>query len=238
MTGGKDPRGAMPLQPAHRPKPRLQAAVIGLHRVVRILLHHVQRRGHQLIQDPRVHGRPVGGDLHRDHARPQRPEDEPPRGGQVTARRQQDIDDLAILPRSATTSPPVSPKPNAKAGSAKSKDSRSVSPTPATSSPRSTGAPSSRHRSTSACPPSPARRRPHVRHTAARTANSMIIPSSEKPGSPTHSSATTPSSATASSAYAPKPAPPQPCPKRRIHPRRARRRGPLAARRAHPCSLV
>ena len=44
-------------------------------------------------------------------------------------------------PRSATTSPPASPKPNAKAGSAKSKASKSASPAPRTSSPRSTAAP-------------------------------------------------------------------------------------------------
>ena len=44
-------------------------------------------------------------------------------------------------PRSATTSPPASPKPNAKAGSAKSKDSRSASQEHRTSSPRSTNVP-------------------------------------------------------------------------------------------------
>ena len=41
-------------------------------------------------------------------------------------------------PKSATTSPPASPKPTAKAGSARPKDSRSASPAPRTSSPRST----------------------------------------------------------------------------------------------------
>ena len=48
--------------------------------------------------------------------------------------------------RSATTSSPASPKPNAKAGSAKSKDSRSASPAPTTNSPRSTAAPADHHR--------------------------------------------------------------------------------------------
>ena len=43
--------------------------------------------------------------------------------------------------RSATTSPPASPKPNAKAGSAKSKACKSASPPPKTSSPKSTNAP-------------------------------------------------------------------------------------------------
>ena len=43
--------------------------------------------------------------------------------------------------RSATTCTPASPKPNAKAGSARSKDSRSASPAPTTNSPRSTAGP-------------------------------------------------------------------------------------------------
>jgi hypothetical protein len=43
--------------------------------------------------------------------------------------------------RSATTSKPASQKPNAKAGSARSKDFRSASPAPTTSSPRSTDGP-------------------------------------------------------------------------------------------------
>ena len=59
------------------------------------------------------------------------------------------------LPRSATTSSPASPKPNAKAGSARSKGSRSASPEPATSSPRSAGACRQIPRSASACPSSP-----------------------------------------------------------------------------------
>ena len=44
-------------QSAHRPKSGLQPAVIGFHRVVRILLEHVTRARDVLIDDPA--GRPV-----------------------------------------------------------------------------------------------------------------------------------------------------------------------------------
>jgi len=56
--------------------------------------------------------------------------------------------------RSATTSSPASPKPNAKDGSEKSKDCRSPSPAPTTSSPRSTAVPATAPLSTLAFQPS------------------------------------------------------------------------------------
>jgi hypothetical protein len=40
---------------------------------------------------------PVGHDLDQDHARAQRPGEESPRDRQITPRRQQNIDDLAML---------------------------------------------------------------------------------------------------------------------------------------------
>jgi hypothetical protein len=43
VPGGHDPRGPVALQPAHRPQPRFQPAVIGLDRVVRVPLDGVQR---------------------------------------------------------------------------------------------------------------------------------------------------------------------------------------------------
>ena len=57
--------------------------------------------------------------------------------------------------RSATTCTPASPKPNAKAGSARSKDSKSASPAPKTSSPRSTTFRRRASPPSSASPPSP-----------------------------------------------------------------------------------
>jgi len=63
--------------------------------------------------------------------------------------------------RSATTSPPASPKPDRKAGTAKPKDSRSAWPAQRTSSPRSTGDLRPQDQSASACPPSPVSARAH-----------------------------------------------------------------------------
>ena len=70
---------------------------------------------------------------------------------------------------------PASPKPNAKAGSAKSKDSRSASPGLTTNSPKSTGG-RPQPLSTSACPTHNTRK-PHGRNA---------ILSSEKPTFPAH----------------------------------------------------
>ena len=94
---GEKPRWAMPFQAVHRPEPGLQPPVICLDRVVRVLLGDVQRRGDHLVEDPRVGWCAVGRDLGRDRARAQRPGEEAPSGRQVTARRQQNIDDLAML---------------------------------------------------------------------------------------------------------------------------------------------
>jgi len=87
----------MPFQSPHRPEPGLQPSVICLDRVIRVPLDDVQRRGNQLVKHPQVGGRAVGCDLGRDRARAQRPGEEAPSGRQVTARRQQNIDDLAML---------------------------------------------------------------------------------------------------------------------------------------------
>jgi hypothetical protein len=56
MTGSQDPRGAVALQAAHRPEPGFQPPVICFDRVTRVLLNGVQRRGDQVIKDPRVYG--------------------------------------------------------------------------------------------------------------------------------------------------------------------------------------
>jgi hypothetical protein len=54
VPGGQVPRGPVASDPAHRPQPRFQPPVIGLDRVVRVPLDGMQRRGDQLIQDPRM----------------------------------------------------------------------------------------------------------------------------------------------------------------------------------------
>src|SRR6266516_1174950 len=87
----------MLFQAPHGPEPGLEPSVICLDRVVRVLLDDVQRRGYQLVEDPRVDRRAVGRDLGRDRAGAQRPGEEAPRGRQVTPPRQQNIYDLAVL---------------------------------------------------------------------------------------------------------------------------------------------
>jgi hypothetical protein len=63
MPGSQDSRGPAAFQAAHRPEPGFQPPVISLDRVVRVSLHGMQRRGNQLVQDPRVGRGPGGGDL-------------------------------------------------------------------------------------------------------------------------------------------------------------------------------
>ena len=71
--------------------------MIRFDRVVRVLLDYVQRRRDQFVKDPWINVRAVGRDLYRDRARTQRLSEEALRGRQVTPRRQQDVDDLAML---------------------------------------------------------------------------------------------------------------------------------------------
>ena len=87
----------MPFPARHRPEPGLRPPVIGLDRVVRVLLHGVQRRRDQLAGDPRAGRGTAGGDPGRDRARAQRPGKEAPGGPQVTPPGQQDVHDLAML---------------------------------------------------------------------------------------------------------------------------------------------
>jgi len=71
--------------------------MIRFDRVVRVLLDYMQRRRDQFVKDPQINVRAVGRDLSRDRARTQCSSEEAPRGRQVTPRRQQDVDDLAML---------------------------------------------------------------------------------------------------------------------------------------------
>ena len=84
-------------QAAHRPHPGRQPPVVSLDRIIRVLLEGVQRRGDQLVQHPRVDRGAVSRDFDRDRARTQRPGKEAPCGRQIAPRRQQDVDDLAML---------------------------------------------------------------------------------------------------------------------------------------------
>src|SRR5512135_746245 len=65
VTGRDHCRRAEPLEAAHRPQPGLQPAVVSFDRIVRLPLHNVVPGGCQLVEDPRVGRRPVGGHLDR-----------------------------------------------------------------------------------------------------------------------------------------------------------------------------
>jgi hypothetical protein len=65
VPGGQDPCRPVPVQPADRPQPAFQPPEISLHAIVGVPLSGMQRRGDQLIEDPQVSRRPVGGDLGR-----------------------------------------------------------------------------------------------------------------------------------------------------------------------------
>jgi hypothetical protein len=60
-------------QAAHRSQPGLQAPVVSLDRIIRVLLEGVQRRRDQLVQYPRVDRGAVSRDFDWDRARTQRP---------------------------------------------------------------------------------------------------------------------------------------------------------------------
>jgi hypothetical protein len=97
VPGRNDPRGPLTFQSAHRPQPRFQSVMVGLDWVVRVPLDGMQRRGDQLIEDPRISRCPVGGDLGWDRACAQRAGEEPPGRSQVTPLGQHHVDDLAVL---------------------------------------------------------------------------------------------------------------------------------------------
>jgi hypothetical protein len=62
VPGGRDPRGPVALQAAHRPEPGLKPPVISLDAITGIPPGGMQRRGDQLTRDPRISCGPVRGD--------------------------------------------------------------------------------------------------------------------------------------------------------------------------------
>jgi hypothetical protein len=67
MSDDDHPGTAVLLEPSHRLQPRLEAAMVGLHPVVGVLLGAVPRRWEQLLQHDRVGCCSVGDDLHRHY---------------------------------------------------------------------------------------------------------------------------------------------------------------------------
>jgi len=88
-------RRAHAFESAHRAQPRLEPAVVGFHDVVGILLHHMSRT--RFVEQPRVDRCPIGRDLDRNGSEPHRAGEERTRRGAVSALREQDVDDLAVL---------------------------------------------------------------------------------------------------------------------------------------------
>ncbi len=52
-----------PFEATHRPEPGLEASMIGLDHIIRVLLHDMARERQQLIEHPRVGRGPVGAHL-------------------------------------------------------------------------------------------------------------------------------------------------------------------------------
>jgi hypothetical protein len=65
MPGDHDPGAAVLLKAPHRPKPRLQPAVVGLDAVVGVLVSSMPRGRRQLLEHARIHRRVVGDNLNR-----------------------------------------------------------------------------------------------------------------------------------------------------------------------------
>ena len=97
VPSGDDLGGAVSFESAHGSEPGFEPAMVTFDRVVRVLLGGVHRRRDQLVQGPRVHRCPVGGDLDRDGASAQRSGEEPSRCGKVAVRGEQHIDELTVL---------------------------------------------------------------------------------------------------------------------------------------------
>jgi hypothetical protein len=97
VPGRDDAQRGDRFQPAHRAKPRFEPTVVGFHRVIRVLLKEVPSAGQQIVDNPRVNRRSVGGDLHRGWPESLRAGEECPCGRTITAFRDQFVDDLAVL---------------------------------------------------------------------------------------------------------------------------------------------
>jgi hypothetical protein len=98
------------LEPAHRPQPRLQAAVVGLDAVVGVLVGSMPCCRQQLLQHRRIGRCLVSDDLHRcDPRRADGPFEEPARRRRVASRRDEHVDDLPeLIDRPIHIAPPAS----------------------------------------------------------------------------------------------------------------------------------
>src|SRR6266511_927470 len=108
MPNDDHPGAAVLLEPAHRPQPRLEAAVVALDPVVGVAVGAVPRRWQQLLQHGRVHRRLIGGDLDgRDFGRADGPLEEPAGCRWVPIWGYEHINDLAELVDRPVDIPPA-----------------------------------------------------------------------------------------------------------------------------------
>ena len=91
-----------------QPQPRLQPTMIRFNWIIRILLDDMQGGRQQLIEQPQVGWRPVGGHLHRLRSPLQCLSEEATRGCQIPLLRDQHIDGLAeLVDRPVQVDPPA-----------------------------------------------------------------------------------------------------------------------------------
>ena len=81
----------------HRSQSCFEAAVIGLHSVGRVPPELMPGERRELVDDPRVNRRPIGGDLDRSSTTLQRAGEERPRRRGVAVFEDEDVDDLSVL---------------------------------------------------------------------------------------------------------------------------------------------
>jgi hypothetical protein len=84
-------------QTPHGSQPRLESSVIGLDRIISVLLNNVTRGRQQLIECPRVGGRPVGAHLSGARTVLKGAGEELAGGRQIPLLGHENIDDLAVL---------------------------------------------------------------------------------------------------------------------------------------------
>jgi hypothetical protein len=98
MPGDDHPGAVVLFEPAHRPQPRLQPAVICFDVVVAIPVSAMLSRWQQRAQHGRVHRRGVGDDLHRRRLRGADGVLEEPAGRRgIPSHGDEDVDDLPEL---------------------------------------------------------------------------------------------------------------------------------------------
>ena len=113
MPGDDHPGAAVPFEPAHRPEPRLEPAVIRFNSVVAIAIGAVPCRWQQPFQHGQVHRRLIGDNLCGNNlCRVDRLLEEPAGGHGVPAGGDEHVDDLPELVDRSVHIPPAPSDPH------------------------------------------------------------------------------------------------------------------------------